>query len=345
MLAYVYDEQGKLSLKDMPRPTAKNNTAVIKVGACSICGTDFRTYMHGSSKITPPRIIGHEAVGTIVEVGRDVIGFSKGERVAVAPAIGCGECYPCQSGYPNMCDDLQTIGFQFDGGFAEYMEIPEIAFKMGNVNKLGSLISDEEASLAEPTACVVNAQEFLNIKKGDYVAVFGSGFIGCMHAELAFRSGASKVIIIEVSEKRIKQAEELVPGIITINSTEKDLMTEIMDITEGRGVNVAITACSVGKVQEDALNIASKRGRISLFGGIPGSGKGYIDSNVIHYKELSVYGVHASTPLQNKKVLDWISTGSLKVDKYAKNIYPLRDIEKAFEAIKGGDVLKVIIKP
>jgi L-iditol 2-dehydrogenase len=345
MLAYVFDSSGKLVLKEMQDPTVTVNTAVIKVNACSICGTDFRTYVQGSSKITPPRIIGHEVVGTITQVGKGVNGFYVGDRVAVAPAIGCGHCYPCSIEHPNMCDRLQTIGFQFDGGFAEYMAIPEIAFEMNNVTKLNDLIDNEEAALAEPIACVVNAQEFLKITKGDYVAIWGSGFIGCMHAELAFRSGAEKVIMIELSPKRAEEAIRLVPGITMLNPKQVDTYSEIMRITDGRGVNVAITACSAGKAQEDALQAAAKRGRISLFGGIVGEGKGFIDSNLIHYKELSVCGVHASTPLQNKKVISWISSGSLKVKKYITKTYALQDIQKAFEGIQSGDVLKAIVKP
>ena len=345
MLAYVYEGEGKLVLKDMPKPKAKKDSVIIKVNACSICGTDFRTYIYGSKKIAPQTIVGHEVCGTIIEVGRGVTGFYTGDRVVVAPAIGCGKCYSCLGGHPNMCDDLKTIGFQYNGGFAEYMEIPACAFAMGNVNKLSNLVEDEEAALVEPTACVVNAQEFLNIKKGDYVAVFGSGFIGCMHAELAFNSGASKVIMIEVAKNRAEEALKLVGKIDMINPTLVDTIEEVKRITANRGVDVAITACSVGKAQEDALKIAAKRARISLFGGIPGESKGFIDSNEIHYKELSVYGVHASTPQQNKTVLNSISNGSLKVKKYITRVYPLSNIVDAFEAIKNENIMKAIIKP
>lgn len=345
MLAYVYEGEGKLVLKDMPVPMAKKDSAVIKVNACSICGTDFRTYIHGSKKITPQTIVGHEVTGTVIEIGREVTGLHIGDRVAVAPAIGCGKCYPCSKGHPNMCDDLKTIGFQYNGGFSEYMEIPAAAFRAGNVNKLGNLIEDEEAALAEPIACVVNAQEFLKIKEGDYVAVFGSGFIGCMHAELALSSGAAKVIMIEVAKNRAEQALKLVPKISMVNPTLNDTFEEVKRITGGRGVDVAITACSVGKAQEDAVKIAAKRARISLFGGIPGDARGFIDSNEIHYKELSVFGVHASTPLQNLAVLNSISSGSLKVEKYISGIYPLDKIVDAFEAIKNENIMKAIIKP
>lgn len=345
MLAYVFEGEGKLTLKDVPKPKAKNDSVVIKVNACSICGTDFRTYIFGSKSITPQTVIGHEVSGTIIEAGCDVISFHIGERVAVAPAIGCSKCNLCLNGHSNMCDDLKTIGFQYNGGFAEYMEIPASAFVMGNVNKLKDTITDEEAALAEPIACVTNAQEFLNIKKGDNVAIFGSGFIGCMHAELAFNSGAAKVIMIEIQKNRSDEALRLVDKIEMINPATDDVEKRINEITSGKGVDVAIVACSSGKAQQQALNIVAKRGRVSLFGGIVGESKGFIDSNKIHYKELSVYGVHASTPLQNYKILNLISDKKLDVKKYITRVYSLNNIVQAFEAIKNENIMKAIIKP
>lgn len=346
MLAYVYENDGKLVLKDMPKPEARKDNAIVKVNACSICGTDFRTYIHGgSTKITPPRIIGHEFSGVIEEVGKEIVGFLPGERITVAPAVGCGKCYSCQRGFTNMCDNLKTFGFQYEGCFAEYLEIPVHVFNMGNVNKLSPLIEDKQAALAEPIACALNGQEFLNISEGDTVAIFGSGFIGCIHAELAFKNGASKVIMIELSPSRAEQAVKLVSGIEMIDPSRTDTFKRVMEATGGRGVDVAIVACSSGKAQTDAVRISAKRGRISLFGGLSGESKGFIDSNDIHYKELSVYGVHASTPQQNKKIIKWISNGSLKVDKYISRVYPLKDIEKAFEAIKNENIIKAIITP
>jgi len=345
MLSFVYDEDGSLILKDMPKPVPKSDGAVIKVYSCSICGTDFRMYMHGSKKITPPRVLGHEVAGVIVETGSSLEDFYPGETVAVAPAIGCGYCHLCTEGHPNMCDKLKTIGFQYDGGFAEYMEIPPDAFRMGNVNKLDNCIEGDEAALAEPIACVINAHQFLSIKEGEDVVIFGSGFIGCIHAELALRSGAGKVIMVEIVKSRAEEASKLVEGIHIISPGEAGIIFEVKKLTGGKGADVAITACSSGKAQEDAISILSKRGRLSLFGGIPGEAKGFIDSNEIHYKELSVYGVHASTPLQNRTAIELISNGSLNVKKYITERFQLKDIVKAFEAIKNENMMKAIIKP
>ncbi len=342
MLAYVYKGDGQLELMEKPVPRAKADTAVIQMLASSICGTDFRTYMFGSKKISPGVTIGHEMCGRIVEIGDEVRGFKKGDVVTVAPALGCGECYMCKKGHTNMCNNLQTLGFDYDGSFAEYMEIPARFFDMGNVNPVQAGIRYEDAALAEPIACVVNAQEFLNIEKGDNVAVFGSGFIGCMHAELAYASGAENVIMIEPNRVRMDEAKKILPHIHVAPEGGNPVET-VMNVTDGNGVDVAVVACSVGAAQSDALKIIAKRGRISLFGGLPGESTGYLDSNAIHYKELGVFGVHASTPDQNKKVLAWLAEKRIDVNKYISKLYPICDIRGAFEDIKNKGIMKAVI--
>lgn len=343
MLATIFNQDGKFELTDKPKPQAKADSAVMKVLAESICGTDFRTFLHGSKKTDTGVTIGHEVCGEIVELGKDVQGYAVGERVAVTPALGCGECYMCQKGHTNMCDNLQTIGYQYDGGFAEYMEIPGNFFRGGHVTRVPDNVSSAEAALAEPMACAINAQEMLYIGSGDYVAIFGSGFIGCMHAELAFASGAEKVIMIEPNESRLSIAKEMVPKIDTIGKDD-DLVETVMDLTGGRGVDVAIVACSVGAAQKDAQKIIAKRGRISLFGGLPGEGTGFVDSNLLHYKEVSVYGVHASTAAQNRKALQSIADGKISVKKYVTE-YPLSQVMQAFADIRDKGIMKAIIIP
>jgi len=347
MQAFVYEGMNKLGLKEVAMPVASDKSAVIKVLATSICGTDLRTYRFGSSKITPPRVIGHEVVGKIVSLGSGVRGFAVGDRVQIAPAIGCGVCRPCLKGHSNLCNDLKTLGFQYDGTFADYMEIPESAFAMDSVTKIDGAVPDVEAVLAEPVACVVNAQQFLDIKEGDSVAIFGSGFIGCMHAELAWRKGASKVFMIELNAQRRAMSKAIMGDLEAIDPTKGPVVDAVMKATKGDGVDVAITACSSGDAQRDAMTIAAKRGRVSLFGGLPNGtpSTGFIDSNLIHYREISVYGVHASTPAQNREVLSLIASGKLSVKPFAGNIFPLSRIQDAFAELNGERIMKAIIVP
>ncbi len=347
MKAFIMDREQKLKLCEMPNPSEKENNIIVKVRAASICGTDMRTFLKGNAKIDVPRILGHEFAGDIVHIGEKLekFGFSINDKVTAAPAIGCGTCYYCENGFSNMCDSLETIGFQYDGVFAQYVEIPEKAVKNGNLLHLPDSISYDDATLIEPAACAWNGQSYLNIHEGDVVTIYGSGMIGCLHAELALQKGASKVIVVEPSEKRGKIAMEKVPGVIWINPFTENTIEIIKKITDGRGCDVVITATSVPSVHEEAQIIAGKRGRISLFGGLPGDGKGHLDSNMIHYKELQVFGVHATTAAYMKKVMDKMERGELDAKKYIERILPLEEIENGFRVIRDENVMKVVIHP
>jgi len=346
MLAFTYQENGKLELREtaLPRRKARDD-AVLQVLAAPICGTDLRTYRFGSNRISPPRIVGHEVCGILYDVGSALEGFREGQRVVVAPAIGCGECPSCRRGATNMCDRLQTLGFEIDGGFAGYMLIPAQAFRMGNVLKVPETIPSEQAALAEPVGCVINGQSFLGIGREDSVVVFGAGFIGCMHAELALRAGATRVVVVDVSEHRLEVSGSLLQGVERVNSTKQDIRDWIADWTGGRGADVLVTANPDGRTHALAAQAAAKRGRISLFGGVPRNGNALLESNSIHYKELSVYGSHATTPHRVATVLQLLENGDLELGKYVSGRYPLERILEAFDSFKDERVLKLVIQP
>ncbi len=346
MKAFVYEKAGVSRLQEFPTPRAARDTAVIRVLACSVCGTDLRAWQHGNERITPPRITGHELCGEIVEVGPACGTVAVGDRVSMAPAIGCGTCPACRRGHTNLCDTLQTIGFQFDGGFAEYMEIPAIAFRQGHVYPVPANVAPEEAALAEPIACVVNGQEFLHISAGDSVAIFGSGFIGCMHAELARMAGADPVIMIEPNESRAAAAHALIPFSSLVVPGRMDLAAEVKRLTGGaRGRR------SHHRVRRRARPRPTRSPWQPSGAGSASSGasrrrpRGFLDSNVIHYKELSVHGVHASTARQNKAVMEWIAAGKLDVRKYITRLYPLAYIEQAFRDLQSQSVFKAVVQP
>jgi L-iditol 2-dehydrogenase len=225
------------------------------------------------------------------------------------------------------------------------MEVPADAFRSGNVYHTPAGVADEEAALAEPIACVMNGQEFLRVGPGDTVAVFGSGFIGCVHAELARMSGAATVVLIEPNAERAEAAHALVPFTSLVVPGPDDLHVEVKRLTDGRGVDVIITACPAGQAQADAVALAARRGRISLFGGLAGSSTGFLDSNLIHYKELSIHGAHASTARQNREVMGWIAGGKLDVRKYVSRTYPLQAIEQAFRDLERQSVFKAVVLP
>lgn len=348
MKAFIMNEERKLAVADMPDPTPKDTNAIIKIKYASICGTDVRTYTKGNEKLKSlPRIQGHECVGTVCHAGSlaAALGYAVGDRVTVAPAIGCGECWPCRQGHSNMCDHLETIGWEYDGTFAEYLEIPEKALRHGHLIKVPDDVSDESATLAEPAGCALNAQTYLNVRPDDYVVIYGGGFIGCVHAEISLLKGASKVILVGTSERRAEMAKQMIPGITLINPKYQNTVEEVARLTEGRGANVVITALSVPSCHTEAQIIAAKMGRISLFGGIVGESKGWIDSNLIHYKELGIYGVHATRPDLMKEVMRYVEEGKLNLDKYVAGTVRLENIEDGFARIHNEKAMKILVEP
>ncbi|MGB9677455.1 MAG: alcohol dehydrogenase catalytic domain-containing protein, partial [Candidatus Ratteibacteria bacterium] len=291
-----------------------------------------------------PRITGHEVSGIVEKVGKNIKEYKEGDRVAVAPAIPCGRCYYCRKGQQTMCENLKAIGYHYDGGFAEYMLVPENAILNGCVNKLPDNLSFEIACLAEPLACVINGQILSKIEVGDTVLILGAGPIGILHALLAKINGACKVILADISEERIKQAE--FTGSYLIDMSKKDIYEEVKKITDGHMADRVIVAVGSSKAQEISLKLVSKRGSINFFGGLPKESP-YIqfDSNLLHYGEFFVVGTHGSTPLHNKIAIELLSSGKIEVEKLITDKLPLEKIKEGLKMVENKKGLKVLIIP
>lgn len=345
MKAAVFLGPEQMEIRDVPRPQAAPDSLVIKVEACAVCGSDARIYGSGNFRITPPQIIGHEVAGTIAEVGSELKGFSVGQRVAIAPAIPCGECFFCERGEQTACENSVSLGYHYAGGFAEYMEVPWRAIKVGCVNTVPEHIPFEEAVLAEPLSCAINAQEIADVGLGETVAIFGGGPIGFMHIELARSRGATKIILIEPNPSRREMAAPFKPDLV-LDPNNDDVVKSVLEATQGRGADVVITACPAGSAQETALEIVRRRGRVSFFGGLPrGNSVIKFDSNLVHYREFFVLGANGSSPRQNRLAIDLIASGKFDVKKLITHTFPLEKTVEAIETVRRGEGLKVIIKP
>lgn len=343
MKAAVFQEIGKIEITDIPMPECEPGGVVIKVGACAVCGTDVKVYHHGHKHIVPPRVTGHEMSGEIVEVGKDVKGYKVGDRVAVAPAVPCGECHYCLAGLQSMCDNLIAIGYSCDGGFAEYMAVPPAAVRNGCVNFIPEGVSFEEAALAEPLACTINGAELTHTGIGQTVVVVGAGPIGCLHIMLSKALGATKTILIDISEERLEMSK-IAEADLTINSANTDPIRAVKDATDGRGAEVIITACSVGVVQEQALDMVAKRGYVNFFGGLP-KDKPYIkfNSNLLHYGEFYCVGTHGSAPRHNKLALALLGAGKIKTSSLISHRLPISKLLEGIEITEKAQGLRVII--
>ncbi len=245
-----------------------------------------------------------------------------------------------------MCAQLETIGFDFDGGFAEFMTVPAKAVRQGHVHKVPLGLPTEQAVLAEPLACCINGQEPLGIGIGQSVVIIGAGVIGLFHAELAQAKGASRVFVADVLRERLEGVLSLGDKVVAIDSSQTDLVEEILARTEREGADVVIVACAVGEAHDQALRMVKRKGRVSLFGGLPPDhSRGHLDSNLIHYKEIGVFGAHASTAMQNRLALNLLASGQIRASHYANHVFPLERIWEGMTAVKEGKILKAIVKP
>ncbi|WP_435107981.1 zinc-dependent dehydrogenase [Nocardiopsis synnemataformans] len=346
MLVARFYAPGDIRLEQAPEPTAGPGQLKIAVVNCSTCGTDVKISRHGHHHIRPPRVIGHEIAGRIVEVGEGVTGWAEGDRVQVIAAIPCGTCAECSDGRFTVCSRQESMGYHYDGGFAEYMIIPESVLAVDGVNRVPENIDLAEASVAEPLACVLNGQEIAGVGEGDTVVVMGAGPIGCLHVRLARARGAAKVYLVDINRGRLDMSADIVRPDAAVCGAETDAVEEVLRLTDGRGADVVITAAASGRAQEDALRMVSRSGRISFFGGLPKDAPIIqLDSNAVHYREISIFGANGSSPEHNRRALELISSGAVPVADLITERMSLSDVHKAIETVASGTAIKVTIQP
>ena len=342
-------EPGDLRVEEIDTPSPGRDELMLRVHACATCGTDVKIFHHSHRNLDSlPRVIGHEIAGEVVDVGGDVGGWQAGDRVQCIAAVPCGRCYQCTHRSMTVCANLTSVGYQYDGGFAEYMVVPENVLRVDGLNRIPDGLSYAEAAVTEPLACALNAQEQADVGKYDdeTVVVVGSGPIGCMHVMLARARGAERVFLAEINGERLKLAADRVDPDAAIDSSQQDPVDAVRGLTDGRGADVIIVAAGSGRAQEQAIDMAAPRGRISLFGGLP-KDKPLItvDANTVHYTELTIVGPAGSTPTHNQQALEMIGSGAVPVADLITDRLPLDRVHDAIAAVEGGTSIKVVIEP
>jgi L-iditol 2-dehydrogenase len=334
-------------IEEAPEPTCGPDQVKLRVRNCSTCGTDVKILHNGHQNLSPPRIIGHEVAGEVVEVGADVAGWAPGDRAQVIAAVPCGECHECRKGWMAVCQNQTSVGYQYDGGFAEYLIVPREVLKVDGLNRIPEGVGYDEASVAEPMACAINAQELLGIEPGDTVVVFGAGPIGCMHIRIARGvHEAGPVYLVDVNAERLKLSADAVDPDEVIDASEVDVVERVMELTGGRGADVVITATAANVTQEQAIAMAARNGRISFFGGLPKTNPTITcDSNVVHYRQLHIHGANGSAPEHNRRALEYIASGRVPVKDLITTRLPLDRALEAFDIVARGEAIKVTVEP
>jgi L-iditol 2-dehydrogenase len=334
-----------LRIEEMPVPAAGPGEVLLRVKAAAVCGTDIRMYRNGARGATPgnPLVLGHEVSGIIEAVGPGVSGYSPGMPVAVAPNMGCGVCDQCVSGNTQLCDTYRAFGINIPGGFAPFMKIPREAVVQGNLAPIPDGADFASAALVEPLACVYNAFQRIAIVPGDTVLVIGAGPIGLMHAKVAFMAGAAKVFMNDLSAERLSLCRKVEPAIIALES--EGLKERISELTGGKGVAACITAAPSADAQVLALEVVGVNGRVMFFGGLPeGKSKVPLDTNLVHYKQITITGTSRQSLIQYRQTLALVASGRLVVKDLVTMRTPLEEIRASFEQVMQGKGLKNVIE-
>jgi len=340
MRAVVFLGPGELELREIPIPQPGPDEALVRIRAATTCGTDVKTYRRGHHLMVPPTPFGHEFAGEIVAVGEQVERFKPGMHVVPHNSAPCQTCYYCKHGQENLCENLL---FNF-GAFAEYAIIPGPILRL-NTFEIPDHVSYPEASLLEPLVSVMHGQRVIDIQPGEHVAIIGAGGpIGLMHLQMARLSGAAQVIAVDLSDERLKVAASLGAS-TTINPGQADPVEAIHDLTDGRGVDVAIESAGVQEAWLTAVRAVRKGGRVLWFGGLKGGTPIELDTHWIHYGELTLHGTFHGTPLDVHKSFELIKHGVINTRALISGEAPLEGVEDALKQMMAGQVVKMAIIP
>ncbi|UOR02496.1 zinc-dependent dehydrogenase [Leucobacter allii] len=344
MKAAVFSGPGRLAVEERPIPELGAGDLLLRVRAASICGTDLRILRHGHFKLPEgtPRVLGHEVAGEVAAVGDRVTGFGVGDRLAVAPNIGCGACALCARGRNQLCPDYEAFGVTLDGGFQEYMLVPARALARGNVFRVPSTMPLDVAPLMEPAACCLHGQRAVGIGPGDDVVIIGAGPIGCLHALLAKRAGAARVIIANRRQSRLDIAGRLGADVL-INATDADVHDEVMGLTDGRGADVVLTCVSSPEVIAGATDLLARAGRLNVFSGLGDAARPQIDVNALHYREIVMTGTTGARNQDFADGLELLADDSALLAELVSRRFGLEDIAAAVAHATSGSGMKPMI--
>jgi L-iditol 2-dehydrogenase len=326
-----------------PRPEAGD--LLLRVKACSLCGTDIRVLEGKKTRgVRYPSIIGHEFAGIIEEVGRDAKGFHRGDRVSVAPVMACHACRYCMDARENACRNRVAIGYEYDGGFAEFVRIPARAVEYGHVVRIPDGTGFDEAALAEPLACCINGTRKADVGLGDAVLVVGAGPIGLMHLQLARAAGAGMVLVSEPNPRRREEAARFRADRV-VDPAAESLREIVMDVTGGLGADAVIMAIGAPDIVNGLLKLLRKGGRLNLFAGFPDAGATTIEANLIHYNEITVNGTSAATRLDYLTAVSMIASHRVNVKDLVTHRFGLDGFGEAYNLHRTGVGLKLVIEP
>ncbi|MBW4447269.1 MAG: alcohol dehydrogenase catalytic domain-containing protein [Hassallia sp. WJT32-NPBG1] len=342
MLAALLYGQEDLRLESVADPTPGEGEVVIQVGCATTCGTDLKVWRRGghAKMLKPPTLFGHEAAGRIVALGADVRGWEVGDRVVANNSAPCMKCFFCQRQEYSLCPNLTWN----NGTFAEYLKIPA-AIVEHNLLPIPDELPDELAAMTEPLACVLHGVARSNVKAKDKVVVLGDGAIGLMFvAKLAYDC-AAEVFLLGGNDTRLEIGKKL-GAAKTFNYRQiADIPSLVKELTDGWGADIVIEATGVPSVWESAIACARPGATVNLFGGCPRDTTISVNTEQLHYSELTLKGVFHNTPKFVREALSLIASRKIPFELLISEHRPLKDLEQVFSDMKARKVIKVAMIP
>lgn len=323
MKAVKIMQPNELRIIDMEKPAIdEKNNVLVKIHVAGICGSDVGIYHGKNAAATYPRVIGHEMVGEIVETGENVTKRKVGDRVIIDQVTACGHCYACRKGRPNVCENLQVRGVHIDGGYREYMAVPE-----SDCYLLPETLSYEDAVMIEPTTIAVQACSRAELVFEDNLMIIGAGALGSSILRIARLYNPHKIIMVDIEEDKLKECLENGATDI-INSKVEDVVEKAHELTDGYGPTVVIDAACFHGSFLTACKCAGNAGRVITMGF--GVDPDEINQFAITSKELDVRG----SRLQNRKfqtVIDMVNKGKVNLNNSISHRFYFEDAQKAFD--------------
>lgn len=354
LLAALLYGQEDLRLEQVEDPTPAPGEVVIRVGAATTCGTDLKVWRRGghARMLKLPTLFGHEAAGEIVAIGPSVQGWKLGDRVVANNSAPCMTCFFCQKQEYSLCQNLLFN----NGTFAEYLKIPAPIVQQ-NLLPIPAGLPDALASMTEPLACVLHGAARSHVRSGDRVVVIGDGAIGLMFVA-AFASGQgdwttespthrpfSRVFLFGGSEQRLDIGQRL-GAVKTFNYRQvEDMPALVKDLTDGWGADVVVEATGVPAAWETAIACARPGATVNLFGGCPRDTTITVNTEQLHYSELTLKGVFHNTPTHVRAALKLLAGGQIPFDLLLSGEQPLANLGRVFEDMKQRRVIKVAMIP
>jgi L-iditol 2-dehydrogenase len=343
MLAAVFYAPNNIVVQKVP---ISHRKVVLKVSACAVCGYDARVFRNGHRKVRPPVILGHELCG---EIQSDIIAghgmtINAGSRVALCPLIPCLQCSYCKTGDYNLCINLREIGSTSDGGFAQYVTIPEQLIRMGGLVPVPDSLTDEEAALLEPLACCLNSySRMLPIAKESSVVIIGDGPMGLIHLQLFKRLSRSRVAIVGKVPLRMEKARAMGADAVFAYSRETTVPAVVDFAGDCLGAEVVVIATSNPVAFELATKVSGRNSKINVFAGMPSGQTFLLDANWLHYNQISITGTFSSTPKMLEEATRIASKKMIDLSAIVTHKYSLPEIEEAIEVTEKYHGLRAVI--